>query len=322
MSWQASGFVKSLTVSSTGEAITRGEKLVLLLLADYTDPETGIAWPSMETLAEEGLYDRRQILRIIDSLQKKNFVTVERSEGRKTNRYKIVGIVTKCPGSKKSNSDISPPNGDISGSNSDIAMSHEPIEPTKAKPPISLFDDSTDSTIQEPKHSERSKQGSSNCASKTGRGDPRFSPVVAEIFQQYRGFNQGDSPAFTDAAGRQLKMFLKAHSDWTLQKVIMCVRNRFQSDENLSSDPVNWIAHLAKWAGGPLDKFGKPRSLDDGLSKDDKRNRASAIAIARGISNLRKGRGESFVPDRAELPAANYRGDDGIVDEDFEETDP
>lgn len=136
MSWQASGFVKSITTSETGFAITRGEKLVLLLLADYTNPENGIAWPSIDTLAEEGLYERRQILRIIDSLEEKGFIEVEHSEGRKTNKYRIIGIVTKCHRLKKTNSDIPPiPNSDILEPNGDIAMSPKPTNHKEEEPP-------------------------------------------------------------------------------------------------------------------------------------------------------------------------------------------
>lgn len=131
MSWQATGYVKPLRVSSTGKEITRGEKLVLLLLADYIHPDTGVAWPSMETIADEAMYERRQVIRILESLESKNFITIERSEGKSTNRYRICGVVTKCHNKKTSNSDISsdilPSNSDISASNSDIAMSHKPI---------------------------------------------------------------------------------------------------------------------------------------------------------------------------------------------------
>src|SRR5260370_32429041 len=95
MGWQATAFVKSLKVSPSGHLINRGEKLILLLLADYTDPYTGVAWPSVNLLAKDGLYERRQVTRILNSLEKKGFISTIHSLGRVVNRYNIAGLITK-----------------------------------------------------------------------------------------------------------------------------------------------------------------------------------------------------------------------------------
>jgi hypothetical protein len=265
MSWQATGYVKPLRVSSTGKEITRGEKLVLLLLADYIHPDTGVAWPSMETIADEAMYERRQVLRILESLETKGFITIERSEGKTTNRYRICGVVTKCHNKKKSNSDISgdilPSNSDISEPNSDIAVSLKPIDNHKA--------------IEEPKPTTSQEgfslvsENSNGTPKKLTRGlekscDPRYKAVTAKIFEAYKCFNKVD-PGWGDPCGKQLKNFLASHPDWNEEKIFECIRNRYKSEINLAEEPIKWISSIGNFAGGPLDKYGKPKSTSNGF---------------------------------------------------------
>jgi len=147
MSWQATAYVKSLTISPTGHKINRGEKLILLLLADYIDPNTGIAWPSIRSLADDGIYEKQQVLRIITSLERKGFISVLKGHGRCPNRYSIIGLSTKCHQKSKSGfGDISKSFGDISKTFGDIAMSPEPhtepiVQPHLITTDPSMFDE-------------------------------------------------------------------------------------------------------------------------------------------------------------------------------------
>ncbi len=75
MSWRASGYVKELT---TG--LTKGEKLMMLVLADYYSDEEEAAWPSLRRLATECLMTIEGARRIRNSLAHKGFITVERRE--------------------------------------------------------------------------------------------------------------------------------------------------------------------------------------------------------------------------------------------------
>lgn len=98
MSWQATAYVKTLSVSPSGHKITRSEKLLLMILADSIDPHSGWAWPSMALLAEESLFAERQIRRIIARMESNGFLEVQHAVGgRRSNRYRIIGVGTKCP---------------------------------------------------------------------------------------------------------------------------------------------------------------------------------------------------------------------------------
>ena len=81
MSWRASAYVKGLR---TG--ITRGEKLLLLCLADYYDDERRMAWPTVMTLAGDALMSERQARQCIGALERKGLLSVERTPGR-SNAY-------------------------------------------------------------------------------------------------------------------------------------------------------------------------------------------------------------------------------------------
>ncbi len=79
MSWRASGYVKELT---TG--LTKVEKLMMLILADYYSEEEEAAWPSLRRLAIECLMPIEGARRVRQSLADKGFITVkqrERSDG-------------------------------------------------------------------------------------------------------------------------------------------------------------------------------------------------------------------------------------------------
>lgn len=70
MSWQASAWAKK-----TRGMKSFGEKLVLMVLADYAHPESWIAWPSQDTLADDCEMSRRHVIRCIHSLETQGFLT-------------------------------------------------------------------------------------------------------------------------------------------------------------------------------------------------------------------------------------------------------
>jgi len=96
MSWAAASYVKTLRVAPNGEAITKGEKLVLFVLADYHNEEKGYAWASLSHLAEESLHSRHGVILTLRSLEKKGVLCVVRSPEavtkRVTNRYRFPGL--------------------------------------------------------------------------------------------------------------------------------------------------------------------------------------------------------------------------------------
>lgn len=96
MSWAATSYVKKLRIAPNGEAITKGEKLVLFVLADYHHEEKGYAWASLSHLADESLHSRHGVILTLQSLEKKGVLCVVRSPEavtkRVTNRYSFPGL--------------------------------------------------------------------------------------------------------------------------------------------------------------------------------------------------------------------------------------
>jgi hypothetical protein len=92
--------------------------------------------------------------------------------------------------------------------------------------------------------------------------DPRHTPVKNKIFEAYHYFNK-IYPAWGVKEAGCLSTFLKAH-DWPQEKIFICIRNRFKSEENFAQEPCRWICRLGDFAGGPLDKFGKPKAAGNG----------------------------------------------------------
>lgn len=98
MSWAATAYVKDLQTTPDGQRLTRSEKLILFVLADYSDPDTGCAWPSFETLAEKALMSRSSAFATIRSLRDKGMIEVEQrrsGQRRASNRYRILGVAAQ-----------------------------------------------------------------------------------------------------------------------------------------------------------------------------------------------------------------------------------
>lgn len=73
MSWRATAAVKEIR---TG--ITRSEKFLLLILADYHNAETGQCDPTLKRLGEDALMTTRAAQIVIKSLEEKGFIRVEK----------------------------------------------------------------------------------------------------------------------------------------------------------------------------------------------------------------------------------------------------
>ena len=71
MSWQAAAFVKDLTLDT---GIDKIEKLVLFVLADYHQHETGVAFPGVRRLAREALCSMTTARRALRRAEEHGFV--------------------------------------------------------------------------------------------------------------------------------------------------------------------------------------------------------------------------------------------------------
>jgi DNA-binding Lrp family transcriptional regulator len=70
VSWQASAWAKK-----TRGLRSIGDKLLLMILAEYAHPETGECWPSQQSLADDSGMTPRNVIRCLNSLQESGFIT-------------------------------------------------------------------------------------------------------------------------------------------------------------------------------------------------------------------------------------------------------
>lgn len=94
MSWEAAGFVKKGLQCPDGAPLSRGQKLILFVLADYHDTKKRMAWPSVVTIAEEALTSLAQTKRDLAYLEEHFAIERVRDRaGRGANyQYRFVGL--------------------------------------------------------------------------------------------------------------------------------------------------------------------------------------------------------------------------------------
>ena len=78
--------VRVLSRALDAPDLNQGEKLVLVILADFAD-DAGRCWPSMETVARKANMTDRGARGIIRRLEEKGHVTTQFSKGRASNHY-------------------------------------------------------------------------------------------------------------------------------------------------------------------------------------------------------------------------------------------
>ena len=76
MSWKASALAKDICSFPSGESLTPSEKCVLLLLAEYCHPESGMAYPAVATLAAKACMTTRNCSKILSRLAEQKVIEV------------------------------------------------------------------------------------------------------------------------------------------------------------------------------------------------------------------------------------------------------
>jgi len=94
MSHQASGYVKGLL----GDQVTRRQKLLLLILADYHNTETHNAYPSLKTLARESLMDEREAQRVLNEVEGRIIERVSGQGSGHLTAYRFIALDKEIPG--------------------------------------------------------------------------------------------------------------------------------------------------------------------------------------------------------------------------------
>lgn len=118
---------------------TAGSLLVFLALADWANDD-GVAWPSMERLAEKTRIDKRSAQRIVRQLQKDGMIQIEEGGGRaKQHRYFIqVERVANCHRLKDDASvTVSEIKGDISDTETVTIQAERVTSGTQTVTPMS-----------------------------------------------------------------------------------------------------------------------------------------------------------------------------------------
>src|SRR5687767_908115 len=65
-------------------------RLLLFVIASHVNPDSGLAWPSLETLAREIALTRRRVIQLIHVLEALGELTVRRGHGRgHVNFYRV-----------------------------------------------------------------------------------------------------------------------------------------------------------------------------------------------------------------------------------------
>lgn len=133
MSWQATAWVIENS-SHKGSAL-----LVMLMIANCANENGSDCWPSLPRLAKDTRLSKRQVLRVIEVLEKSGEITVQHSTGRHSNHYSfpLMNSDKMSPFKTSPNGDISGTNGDISRTNGDIAMSPDPSVERSVDPSLS-----------------------------------------------------------------------------------------------------------------------------------------------------------------------------------------
>lgn len=137
MSWEATAYVNSIR-----SGISRSEKLLLLVLANYHNKDKRAAWPSLKSLSEDGLISVRQASRLVNRLQAKGVLTITPEGARGLNIYRFVGFDVEPTIDKVSivppvpTIDISRTTIDISDPTIDIAVSTNPTREPTTEPSV------------------------------------------------------------------------------------------------------------------------------------------------------------------------------------------
>jgi hypothetical protein len=138
VSWKATAYVKPLRTAPDGSALSRGEKFLLFILADYHNDEQRAAWPSAAALARDALMTLRHVRNLLSSLKAKGVICTSQRHSPEgdfdTNLYHFHSI--DCDDSHEGGSEIIslPPLGAAGGSELHFTTGSEVEFTTVVKP--------------------------------------------------------------------------------------------------------------------------------------------------------------------------------------------
>jgi hypothetical protein len=98
--------------------------------------------------------------------------------------------------------------------------------------------------------------------------DDRHSVVEAKIKELHLA-KFALAAQWDGSEGRALKQLLQANKTWTIAQLTTMISNRFASEGITGERPRAWLSNLGRYAGGPLDRFGKLTSAPMRPSRSD-----------------------------------------------------
>ena len=155
-------------------------------------------------------------------------------------------------------------------------------------PPASnvVKDSPTNSTQAEADTEAEQKHSRAKAArgKKTEAAKSRHAEFKAAILRYWESKNPGVEMPWGPAEGRNLEMWLRETPNTTLEQFVGYLRNRFKSAVTHTERPSRWIGNVTNFAGGPIDKYGKP--LQESANVGSGKNQQSP-ASQRVEANLR-----------------------------------
>jgi hypothetical protein len=245
MSHQACAYVKGLL----RDQVTRREKLVLWVLADYHSTETNLSYPSLKLMALESLMDVREAQRVLNKLEGRIIERVPGHGRGKFTAYRFIALDKEIDGyiapflrarkdGQKGGQKDGQKGGQKDGQNGRAIRKEQELEPEQEQNlPLIAEDD-----FPEPDEKE---------------GQTQHALVRERIQKLYSAANPETPCPWDGRTGKLLKDTLD-RLGWADAALLTAVDNRFASEVVLSEDPLRWIPQLDRYRAGPVDRFNKP----------------------------------------------------------------
>jgi hypothetical protein len=109
-------------------------------------------------------------------------------------------------------------------------------------------------TKTKPSRAEKRREGPTRSA----LAKSRHAEFKAAIGSYWKSKNQDVEMPWGAAEGRELEMWLRETPETTVEQFRDYLRHRFRSDVVHTDRPSKWIRQITSFAGGPVDRYGKP----------------------------------------------------------------
>lgn len=110
---------------------------------------------------------------------------------------------------------------------------------------------------------EREDKPSASQGNGKSKSDPRHEQCRDLIFKCYSYLNDGEKPPWDGSEAKQLSLLLKAKPDLDAEKFHQWLGNYAASENiNPAARPREFLPKISDYAGGALNKFGRPQSAN------------------------------------------------------------